>query len=302
MLHIQNRTGRTGRPLVFGEVLFDNFAEGAVLGGAPFNVAWHLQGFGLNPLFISRVGQDGPAKEVALEMRRWGMDTRGLQRDGTYPTGEVHVTLEGDEPHFEILPQQAYDYIDPHEALQAAAGEKVSLVYQGTLAARSPVSRRALAGLIREVKAPVFIDVNLRPPWWDKKQTETFIRKARWAKMNEKELEELTGCSSEIQGAEKMMRGNPLDMLIVTLGDRGALLLAGGEPHSSPAAPVGKVVDTVGAGDAFSALCILGLVEGWEPSLILQRSLEFASRIVGQRGALPRDPGLYQSFRRRWEM
>ena len=102
--------------VIFGEVLFDCFDDEAVLGGAPFNVAWNLRGFGLDPVLISRVGADGRGEAVRTTMGSWGLDARGLQTDTGRPTGMVTITLEGGEPTFAILPDQAYDRIDAGEA------------------------------------------------------------------------------------------------------------------------------------------------------------------------------------------
>ena len=308
-MYSQEGTGVTGRPLVYGEVLFDRFAEeGAVLGGAPFNVAWHLQGFGLKPLFISRIGEDELGGTVLREMRSWGMDTGGIQRDSRHPTGVVQVNLEEGEPRFEILPRQAYDFIQAPAALEYVDGEGLSLMYQGTLAARHPESRAALKDLTARLKLPIFMDVNLRPPWWDKNRVDGCLQAARWVKMNEDELALLTGLGTTTgaEDAEKaaaaFLKTKKLAMLVVTLGSRGAFLLQGDRKFRQPAAPVSQVVDSVGAGDAFSAVCILGLTLGWDPGLTLGRSLEFASRIVEQRGATGRDPGLYENFLERWKI
>ena len=83
-----------GQPLIFGEVLFDRFPDGSeVLGGAPFNVAWHLQGFGLRPRLISRIGEDRAGRRVVEAMDRWGLDTAGVQRDLRRPTGAVDIVF-----------------------------------------------------------------------------------------------------------------------------------------------------------------------------------------------------------------
>ena len=110
-------------PVLFGEVLFDRFPSGdVVLGGAPFNVAWHLQAFGLAPLFLSRVGDDDLGREVLSAMRSWGMETFGVQVDSEHPTGAVEVRIADDEPSYEILPEQAYDYIRGQDLPPLAAG------------------------------------------------------------------------------------------------------------------------------------------------------------------------------------
>ncbi len=298
---------QTGRPLVFGEVLFDRFEkEGAVLGGAPFNVAWHLRGFGLNPLFISRIGEDELGNTVLEGMADWGMDTAGIQRDPTRPTGLVEVTIEEGEPHFEILPRQAYDFIETTQARDAVENEDLSLIYHGTLAARHPASRASLVNLVQQSGSPVFIDVNLRAPWWEENLVRSFLKGSRWIKMNENELTIIGGAGRhqdvEEAAAVELRRQEGLEMLIVTLGSQGAILLTEEKVFKGEVAPVKEVVDTVGAGDAFSAVCILGLTLGWGSSLILERALEFASRIVAQRGATRRDADMYDFFKERWKV
>ncbi len=91
----QRETSSQQRPIIFGEVLYDTFPDdAAVLGGAPFNVAWHLQGFGLQPLFISRVGTDELGAQVIADMQAWGMDLRGVQRDSiSSPTRPMIISM-----------------------------------------------------------------------------------------------------------------------------------------------------------------------------------------------------------------
>jgi fructokinase len=128
---------------VFGEVLFDRFPDGhAVLGGAPFNVAWHLQAFGERPRFLSAVGDDAPGRQIRQAMADWGMDLDSLGTDPEHATGEVVVSLEGGEPSYDIRPDRAYDHIAP-----PAAGPGCDLLYHGTLAVRGPRSAQALTRL-----------------------------------------------------------------------------------------------------------------------------------------------------------
>ncbi|UCE89482.1 MAG: hypothetical protein JSW10_01160, partial [Pseudomonadota bacterium] len=178
-----------GRPVIFGEVLFDVFPDsGAVLGGAPFNVAWHLRGFGLQPLFVSRVGTDAHAETILSRMRAWGMDDMGMQRDPDHPTGTVRITFNDTGHSFEILPAQAYDYIDAEQALAALRTQQLSLLYAGTLAARTDVSRSALDAVMAGCGVPLFVDINLREPCWDHARVDHTLARARWAKLNDEEL------------------------------------------------------------------------------------------------------------------
>jgi fructokinase len=306
----QSRVGRalSGQPVIFGEVLFDRFQDGtAVLGGAPFNVAWHLQGFGLTPLLVSRVGEDALGERVRAAMSDWGMDLAGLQRDPAHPTGTVQVELVAGQPRFSILSGQAYDHIDPAAALQAIAGRTLSCLYHGTLAARHDTSRAALDGL-RQAGLPTFVDLNLRSPWWSPDGLKHVLQGARWVKLNDEELLELGGLvehappAGDLTAAADVLRTRyGLALLVVTLGAEGARLLSPEALLASPAPPVEALQDTVGAGDAFSAVMLVGLHRGWSLVQMLERALAFAARICGQRGATARDPTLYCSTLEGWE-
>ncbi len=305
---LNNSAVRRGRPIIFGEVLFDQFSESrAVLGGAPFNVAWHLQGFGLEPLFISRIGQDSLGKKVLEKMHSWGMDIGGIQLDSTYPTGTVRVEIESDEPRYTIMPEQAYDYIDASLAMQAAKPIQPFLLYAGTLALRCSTSHQAWQQLAEETGVPIFTDINLRDPWWKPETVEKLLKEARWAKMNQQELAVVTQKDNLLEkniteAASKLCRDVNCSLVIVTQDSRGALLTSGDETWQGEPVPVENIIDTVGAGDAFSAVNIAGIILNWDPPVILERSLEFASQIVKIRGATTDNRSLYDQFIRRWKM
>ena len=121
--------------IIFGEVLFDCFPDGnIVLGGAPFNVAWHLQAFGVSTLFISRIGDDYYGNNIKEAMQNWGMDLSGLQLDSEHPTGVVNVNFINNEPHYEIVENSAYDFI---QSSRLPSLKKDAILYHGTLALRS---------------------------------------------------------------------------------------------------------------------------------------------------------------------
>ncbi|HKJ21802.1 MAG TPA: carbohydrate kinase [Gammaproteobacteria bacterium] len=292
-----------GRPVIFGEVLFDTFEDGsAVLGGAPFNVAWHLQGFGLAPLFISRVGDDEPGARVLQTMRDWGMDTQGVQVDPDRPTGRVEVRIEGGQPSFDIVPDQAYDFVEPQPAMEALDGAGAVLLYHGSLSARNEVSRGTLMQLRRRHALPVFVDVNLRPPWWTKERINELVSGARWVKLNDHELRALGGTPSGglNESAAAYLHALGFELLIVTLGTDGALVASGEGIEKGDPVVVEEVADTVGAGDAFSAVTLYGLIRGWAASDTLQRAMEFAAQICRRRGATTTERELYRGFQARW--
>ena len=291
---------RSKRPIVFGEVLFDCFPDGSmVLGGAPFNVAWHLQAFGRQPLFISKVGDDPLGQRVRDTMLDWGMDTSGLQLDSTHPTGTVQVVIEDGEPHYDIVADRAYDFVSP-DALPPIGD--AALIYHGSLALRGEVTRSSFHQLLDNTRLPRFVDVNLRPPWWRLDAVRQLIEAATWVKLNQDELKQL----SEIDGleteGEAFRRQFGLQALLLTQGSKGAQWLADDGALSVSPQPAKQVVDTVGAGDAFAGIILLGLLMGWDDRLTLERAQSFASAMVGKRGATVQDRAFYRHFAAAWAL
>ncbi len=285
---------------IFGEVLFDRFADGfEIMGGAPFNVAWHLQAFGQTPQLISRVGSDRSGEEILASMRRWGLSDFGVQIDRVHPTGIVTVSIANGEPGYIILDNQAYDFISKDEL----AKTQYQILYHGSLALRHKVSREALLSLKSGSHGTVFMDVNLRAPWWDMKSLQSLIADADWLKLNEQEFIQLDpGVLSMERKMLQFIDLFQLEGIIVTNGNQGAKALShdGNFVEVKPENKV-EVVDTVGAGDAFAAVILLGLQKGWPLRLSMQRAQGFASALVGQRGATVENPDFYKNIVRGWE-
>ena len=297
-----HKVGHHHLPLIFGEVLFDCFPDGREkLGGAPFNVAWNLQAFGMFPLFVSRVGDDDPGRSIREQMDSWDMITSHLQVDPAFPTGKVRIELNNGEPQFAILPDQAYDYIaPPAENLH----HKPPFLYHGSLALRNDISRSTLSRLKHKHRCPVFVDVNLRTPWWTVDQVHTFVEHATWLKLNEDELDLLFPGQENLElRCSRISKRFDLEAVFVTLGAKGAVvvgrdnLLSSTKPRDNIA-----IRDTVGAGDAFSSILLLGLMNGWPMHTTMQRAQDFASAVVGRRGAITQDRNFYQNFSNTWNL
>ncbi len=295
--------------LLFGETLVDVFSDRSVPGGAPFNVTRHLQGFGLHPVLISRTGDDLLGDELVAGMSRLRIDTRGLQTDRFRPTGQVLVHRENGGHRFEILPEQAYDFIDADEACAIARTLQPGLIYFGTLAQRHPVSRRALEAVIENIAAPqLFLDINLRMPWYQPQTLRDSIARADILKLNVEELHRLGSLFHLTTPDDRRLAGSLLEKyrlttILVTCGGTGAWMLQDdGSTSTAPGRKTLRIVDTVGAGDGFSAVCILGLLNHWSPEQTLYRADAFARSICEIRGAVPEDDNFYDSFRIDWEL
>lgn len=308
-------TGRqplNARPIIFGEVLFDVFpGTRRILGGAPFNVAWHLEGFGLSPLLISRIGDDACGEKVMQAMHDWGMDTSFMQTDATHATGEVHIEVADGEPTFDIVDQQAYDYIEAVPDLPSETNDQ-ALLYHGTLATRHAQTASALGDLRQRANTRTFLDINLRDPWWEADAVEAMLKGAQWVKLNHHELLRLSEASPDIDESDidslspvamAFLEQHDARELWLTCGGSGAAVFTQqGRQAWAPAQPVSKVKDTVGAGDGFTAIVILGLYNGWSTERTLTRAQTFAATICGMNGATISAPKIYQQFSRQWEI
>jgi fructokinase len=293
----------TRQVVIFGEVLFDNFPDGRqILGGAPFNVAWHLQAFNAKPLLISRIGADSAGDQIKSAMQKWGMTTEGLQLEKQHPSGQVSITFNDGEPEYDIVANSAYDYIDANFLPKIANN---CIIYHGSLALRNQTSLRALKKIKQISSAKSFVDINLRSPWWCPDLINNVLDEAHWLKVNDQEFSILSTISidSEKLSADSLLTKKTLEMILLTRGSEGAEIVCkdGSQYQIKPESKI-NVVDTVGAGDAFSSIILLGLLKHWPISVMLQRAQDFASAIVGIRGAISLDTEFYQKFIEAWKI
>lgn len=304
-----------GSTVVFGEALVDDFISEQVVGGAPFNVARNLAAFGMAPLMITRIGSDKAGDRVRAEFTRFGMPQEGLQCDPAQPTGRVVVERGDGEHRFIILPDQAYDYIDAACTLKAAAQVAPSTIYFGTLAQRHDTSRHALRGLLCASRARRYLDLNVRKGQVSERCVFDSLHTADIVKVNEDELADLFGWytrtrhdttrmdSAEVRKAcLALLRIFSLEALVVTLGARGAMVFCadGSVVADHASVPPERIIDTVGAGDAFSAVFLLGRARRWPLRQTLARANQFAGAICGISGAVPADLAFYEPWLNSW--
>lgn len=303
--------------LVIGEALVDCFADTSVPGGAPFNVARSLGAFGVKPVMITRIGHDDAGALLCDEFHRFGLPLEGLQHDATRPTGSVQVTSTANGHMFSIGDNSAWDAIDPIAAASVVHRLSPSIICFGTLAQRSPTSRAAISAVLDRTTALRVLDLNLRTGADTVEIAEWSLASADVVKANDDELEKLLawfvpgnspsmlpwGTAPHSRAIEYLVRRFSLCNLVVTRGaqgyaafdSRGTLLAQGDSPQTN-------IVDTVGAGDGFLAIMILGEWLGWTLPQTLDRANRFAADVCTLRGAVADNMQFYEHWAREWQL
>jgi fructokinase len=280
---------KNGPVLCFGEALWDCLPAGREAGGAPLNVAVHLKKLEHEVLLVSSTGNDQRGHELRSFMKKSGVDINCVQTDPVLHTSEVKVFLDANNnASYEIVEHVAWDNIIYNNMLEAAAGESAMIVF-GTLAARESTTRNTLLTLLEKIPVKV-LDVNLRPPFVDKKVIELLIAKANIIKLNLEELQYLTNPSkrkyTEKTLITKFAEQYQSEVIIVTRGADGAVLFDRGEFFEHPGYKV-TVADTVGAGDAFLAGFLSSLLQGKSSRSALDYGSAAGAYVASKKGATP---------------
>ncbi len=217
----------------FGEVLWDMLPSGKLPGGAPMNVATHLQNLGIPAKMISRVGKDGLGAEIKAFLESKNCTTEWIQEDETLNTGWVKVQLsEKNEATYTIVHPVAWDFIQTNDTVQQLVNQASALVF-GTLASRDDTSYQTLLSILKnlpqETQVLKVFDINLRPPHYSQSLIEEFLQYADIVKLNEDELKIVAKWYDIVGDEEKQLReiSQKFDLktLIVTKGGDGAILL-----------------------------------------------------------------------------
>lgn len=307
---------KPGSVLVLGEALVDLFDSGPEAGGAPFNVARSLAALQVPVTCITRIGEGDPWGDVLLHSARaFGLSTQGFQRDALHPTGTVQVVQKGATHTFRIAPDAAWDYLDGAQAqsiLQAT--QPHAFVYFGTLAQRHTVSRNAIREIVRTAGALCYLDLNLRDGPDNRRLAEESLALADWVKVNDEELIQLLawqggaamwserwGSPAFTAGVAALMDRYQLQRLVVTRGPQGyaSFNFQGVCDAEGPGLTVPVMVDTVGAGDGFSAMLLACQLAGRTLPWSLALANEYAAAICGHRGPMARHLQSYAVWRKR---
>ena len=284
-----------------GEILFDIYPDGKKLGGAAFNFVYHIIKLTGKANFVSRVGNDSDGNEILDILKNKNVSTEFIQIDQKHKTGIAETTLnEKKIPTFVIEKNRAYDFIELTNSLEKLISENTDCLYFGTLAQRNKQSRETIRYL-SEKKVKCICDLNIRQNFYTPEIIEASLKVANVLKLNEDELELVNKLVLKTEydstkTARKLLEIFNIELLCVTKGSAGAVLYSGDKENFYKISN-NKVVDTVGAGDAYASLLCIGYLKNWNIEKCNKLASEFANEIVKIEGALPDDDGVYESFK-----
>lgn len=278
-----------------GELLWDVFPQGKRLGGAPVNFACHCSQLGAVAYPVSCVGQDALGEEIRTVVAELDVDQRYICSDAEHPTGTVQVTLdENAKPSYEICEGVAWDMIRMTPELQALAEETAAACF-GSLCQRNAVSRETILAFIDAMPADAFkiFDVNLRQAFYSKAILEASLVHANVLKLSDEELPvlaEMFGLSESVEDQLKalVVQFN-LRLVAYTRGAEGSLLVGPDDLSDHPGHPC-KAIDSVGAGDSFTATLCVGLLKGNPLATINDHANRVAAYVCSHEGAVPELP------------
>jgi len=274
----------------FGEVLWDILPDGPQPGGAPLNVAYHLNKLGIASGIISRIGRDENGTLLQQLMHKWKINHQFLQVDETYPTGEVQASLSnGNEVGYQIVFPAAWDFIEAHTAALEQVASAGYFIY-GSLASRNEATQHSVQ---RFLELDVFrvLDINLRYPFVKRSILHDLITKADMVKLNEAELDVVQTVFGGNYGTERdkvefIQDKFHIPEVLITKGEAGAAYYKGEERFYHYGSAV-EVKDTIGSGDSFLAAFIAGHARGKHPHEILKNAITMGAFIATQKGACP---------------
>lgn len=276
-----------------GEVLWDLFPGRACLGGAPANFAYITTLMGDHGIVASRVGEDSRGIEALRRLEELRLDIDHVQTDRDHPTGTVNVHVDRNgQPRFEIIQPVAWDHLQWTLDWQYLA-ETADAVCFGSLAQRSATSRETVRRFLKATppSAPKIFDVNLRQSFYSQEVLAESMRLADIVKLNDDELPKIMSLNrmphkDELSSARRLIEEYELDLICITRGGRGSLLVSKKYSSEHPGFKV-HVADTVGSGDAFTAGLVHEYLHGASLDLMNEVANLVGAWVTSEVGAMP---------------
>lgn len=274
-----------------GEILWDVFPDGSVLGGAPGNFAMHVNSLGMEGYAVSTIGRDNLGSSVKDIFQERGLKSCLTEVD--HPTGTVVVTLDEEgKATYDFTKNSAWDYITLSPDAKSLASECDAVCF-GSLGQRSTISRDTIYRFLKLTKKSCIriFDINIRENYYSRDIIEGSLEHANVLKLNDEELPLITEMLSLPENEDeclKLLKSRySLDLVIVTKGADGSRLYRSETDDSFVVPGKTVVVDTVGAGDSFTAAVAVGLLSGDSLQDINVRANEVAAYVCGQKGGTP---------------
>ena len=278
--------------LAFGEILWDVYPDKQYIGGAPLNFAAHLSKHNEEVYMLSAVGEDELGEKALKQLNKWNIKADYVSVLKDRRTGQCLVTLNAVQvPSYNLLCDVAYDYIN-----SKTIKDSFDVLYFGTLALRSEYNLKSLKGLIEIEKfREVFVDVNIRPPFYTADTLKFAVGKATILKISLEELPivadllEINACG-DYRNFAKILKNKFTDLncIIITLGADGAYAFeCETEKESFCECAKVEVKSTVGAGDSFSAAFLHKYLSGVDLALCTEYASAVAGFVVSNFDAVP---------------
>ena len=283
--------------LIIGEAFWDIFEDKTkLMGGSALNVAWNLHGLGGEFHFATRLGDDDLGHEIVQEMKNWGMDTHDIQFHDTLSTGVIKVVMdESKKPTFISPGEIAFDHIEFTPSLEVIPDN--AIMYHCTYMLRHPDNQNTLRKL-KKKGHPVFMDLNLRDPYWSNELIDEWARNLEILKLSDDEFVMMTGqkdleIEKQIEWMQKWMKKKNIRNALYTMGVKGAYWLTQTENFFAHTQKI-NAVSTVGAGDAFCAGVLFSRSLQMSPRECIEKSSRFAAEICMVPGATSPDKAFYE--------
>lgn len=281
-----------------GEILWDVLPEGKKLGGAPANFAYHVNGLGGTGIPVSRIGDDALGREALTQLVKHGLNIDAISIDPTHPTGTVDAQVDGDGVATYVFPDDvAWDFLSMDDNAMSLASKADAICF-GSLAQRSTPSREAIQSFLKAAPQALKVyDINLRQDFYSREIIETSLALADVLKINDDELaivSDMFGLpAGERESLTALMQAHELKLAVLTRGSQGSLILSLDDVSDLPGQPT-DVVDTIGAGDSFTAAMTLAYLHGKSLDEINRYATQVAAYVCGQAGAMPVIPEQYK--------
>lgn len=277
-----------------GEALWDVLPEGAKLGGAPANFAYHVGQFGHNAFAVSALGKDELGEKTLQEFD--SKELKYIMPRVPFPTGTVDVTLDTNGvPSYNIKTGVAWDNIPFTPEIEEAARNCKAVCF-GTLAQRNEASHQTIQRFLDATPKDCLkiYDINLRQNFYSKELIIENLKKANMLKINEEELvilSEMFGYPElDVENQCWLLLGKyDLDMLVLTCGTNGSYVFVPGQ-MSFLMTPKVRVADSVGAGDSFTGAFTAAILAGQPIEKAHKLAVEVSAYICTQNGAMPKLP------------